>query len=66
MAIDLSKILSKHKKGWLALSSNNKMLLATGATLEEVLKKAKKKGVDNPSVLKSSPLENLFSGKVAR
>lgn len=55
MIIDLSKILSKYKKGWLALTPNNKKLVATGATLEEVLIKAKKKGIDNPSVLKSAP-----------
>jgi len=58
--IDLSKILSKYKKDWLALSPNNKVLLAAGNTLVEVLKKAKKKGVDNPSVLKSGPLENFL------
>lgn len=62
MAIDLSKILSKYKKGWLALTPNNKNLVAVGATLEEVLAKARKKGVDNPSVLKAASVKNYFTG----
>ena len=62
MAIDLSKILSKYKKGWLALTPNNKRLVAVGSTLEDVLTKAKKKGIDNPTVFKSAPVENYFIG----
>lgn len=62
MAIDLSKILSKYKKGWLALTPNNKKLVAAGATLTEVLDKAKKKGIENPTVFKSAPVENYFIG----
>lgn len=62
MAIDLSKILSKYKKGWLALTPNNKRLVAAGATLEEVLTKARRKGVNNPTVFKSAPIENYFIG----
>ena len=60
--VDLSKILAKYKKGWLALSADNKSLIATGKTLEEVLKKAREKGVGNPSVLKTTPVNNLFVG----
>ena len=60
--VDLSKILAKYKKGWLALSADNKSLIATGKTLEEVLKKAREKGVDNPSLLKTTPVNNLFVG----
>lgn len=62
MSINLSRILSKYKKGWLALTPNNKKLVATGTTLEEVLVKAKKKGIDNPTVFKSAPVENYFIG----
>lgn len=61
--INLSKILAKYKKGWIALSPNNKDLLALGSTLQSVLDKAKKKGVDNPSVLKLGPFKNLLTGK---
>lgn len=61
--INLSKIISKHKKGWLALSSDNRHLIATGKTLKEVLKKAKKEGVENPSVFKAAPVGRLFAGR---
>jgi len=60
--IDLSKILSRHKKGWLALTPNYQDLIATGKTLDEVLKKAREKGVKNPSVLKAVPVSHLFVG----
>lgn len=62
MVIDLSKILSKYKKGWLALTPNNRKLVAAGVSLKDVLAKAKKKGVDNPTVFKASPIGNYFSG----
>jgi len=60
--IDLSQILSKYKRGWLALTPDNRDLIARGKTLEEALKRAKQKGVENPSVLKVAPVENLFIG----
>ena len=60
--VDLSKILTKYKSSWIALSADNKSLITTGKTLEEVLQKAKKKGIDNPSVLKAPPVNNLFVG----
>lgn len=62
MVTDLSKILSKYKKGWLALTPDNKKLVAAGVTLEDVLVKAKKKGIDNPTVFKSAPVENYLIG----
>lgn len=60
--VDLRKILSKYKKGWLALSPDNKNLISSGDTLKEALKKAKKKGIDNPTLLKVPPLDRLFIG----
>lgn len=60
--IDLSKILSKYKKGWLALSPDNWELIATGKTLEEALEKAREKGVKNPGLLKAAPVDRLFIG----
>lgn len=60
--IDLSKILSKYKKGWLALSPDNRKLIATGKTLGEALEKARKKGVENPGLLKATPVPHLFVG----
>lgn len=62
MIIDLSKILAKYKKGWLALSPDNKRLVAAGITLDEVLKRAKRKGVEKPSLLKVAPFKNYFIG----
>lgn len=61
--VDLSKILAKYKRGWIALSADNRSLIATGKTLEEVLQKSKKRGIDNPSVLKAAPVNNLFVGQ---
>ena len=60
--IDLSKILLKYKKGWLALSPDNRKLVAVGKTLEEALEKARKKGVENPGLLKAAPADRLFIG----
>ena len=59
---DLSKILKKHKTGWLALTSSNEKLIAKGKTLREALKYAKKKGVTNPTLLKASSIDNYFIG----
>lgn len=63
VVIDLTKILEKHQKGWLALSPDNKKLIATGSSLKEVLEKAAKTGVTNPSVLKTIPRNKLFIGQ---
>jgi hypothetical protein len=61
--VDLRKILSKYKKGWLALSPDNKSLIASGNTLKEVLEKARTKGIKNPTLLKVPPLDRPFIGK---
>ncbi len=59
---DLSKILKKHKTGWLALTPDNKELVAKGKTLKELLTCAKKKGVDKPTVFKTASIDNYFIG----
>ena len=59
--IDLSKVLVKYKNGWLAFSSNWR-LVATGENLKEALAKAKRKGFKNPSLLKAAPVKNLLIG----
>ena len=59
---DLSKILNKHKSGWLALTPNNERFVAEGKTLKEVLMQAKKKGIDKPTVFKAAPVDNYFIG----
>lgn len=60
--VNLSKILAKNKKGWLAFTPNNWQFIAKGKTLKEVLRKAREKGTDNPSVLKAAPVKNLLVG----
>ena len=60
--IDMRKILFKYKKGWLALSSDNKKLICSGKTLKEVLEGSKKKGIENPTLLKVPSLKYPFIG----
>lgn len=60
--VDLTNILSRHTKGWLALTPDNRSLVATGATIGEVLTKARSKGINNPSLLKATPYSHLFAG----
>ncbi|QQG44392.1 MAG: hypothetical protein HYW86_00530 [Candidatus Roizmanbacteria bacterium] len=59
---DLSKVLKRNKSGWLALTTDNSRVIAKGKTLREALSSAKKKGVKNPSMLKTAPFENIFIG----
>jgi len=60
--INLSKILARYKKGWIALTPDNKKLVATANSLKDVLEKSNKKGISNPTVFKSAPVNNLFAG----
>ncbi|OGE08189.1 hypothetical protein A3A60_03685 [Candidatus Curtissbacteria bacterium RIFCSPLOWO2_01_FULL_42_26] len=60
--VDLRKILDTNKSGWLALTRDNKKKIASGKTLHEVLKKAKQKGVETPSVLKVPNLKTAYIG----
>lgn len=60
--VNLSKILAKNKKGWLAFAPSNWRLVAKGKTLKEVLERAREKGIENPSILKAAPVKNLLVG----
>ena len=60
--LNLSKIIKENEKKWVALTSDNKTLVASGDTLSQVLKLADKKGIRNPSVLKVPKVSNLFVG----
>lgn len=60
--IDLVAILGRYKKGWVALSANNREVVATGSSLGEVLETAEKKGITNPTVFKPAPVRNIFVG----
>jgi hypothetical protein len=59
--VNLSNVLNKYKSGWIALTPNNK-LISNAKTLKEVLNKASKKGVSNPTVIKVAPFANYFIG----
>lgn len=60
--IDLVAILARYKKGWVALSANNRRIVAVGSSLNKVLKTAERKGVPNPTVFKPAPVKNIFVG----
>ena len=62
VSIDLSRIIKKNKNKWVALSPDNKKFIASGNTLSQVLIRASKKGVKEPTVFKAPPVENLFIG----
>jgi len=61
-AIDLRKILKENKSGWVALTQDNKKKIAQGKTLSEVLRKAKEKGIEKPSVFKIPSLGTYYVG----
>ena len=60
--INLVGILSKYKKGWVALSADNRKLVATGSSLKQVLDIAESKGISNPTIFKPAPVKNFFVG----
>lgn len=48
MAIDWTKIYKKYKGLWVALKKDQKTVVASDKTVKGVLKKAEKKGFNNP------------------
>lgn len=62
MVVNLSSLLSRYKKGWVALSPDHKRVIASGDSLRDALQKAKAKGTKNPSLLKIAPWNKLFVG----
>lgn len=52
MAIDLTKIYKEYRGFWVALKDNGKIVVAVARTAKAVLRKAKKKGVDQPILFK--------------
>lgn len=47
-AIDLSKILKSYSNEWVALSSDEKRVIASAKTVKEALKIAREKGEESP------------------
>ena len=60
--IDLSKLILAHKNKWIALTPDNRKFVASGKTLNQVLNLSRKKGIDNPSVLKVPTIKAPFVG----
>lgn len=60
--IDLTKILKRYKKGWVALTVDSRRFVAAGSTLSKVLKIARGRGVVNPTVFKPAPVKYPFVG----
>ncbi len=52
MAIDWTKNFKKYKGLWVAMKSDYYTVVASGATVKEVLTKAKKKGDNDPILFK--------------
>jgi len=48
MAIDITKIIKRHKGKWVGLKDDQRTVVATGKTVKEVMRKAQKKGVNQP------------------
>ena len=61
-ALDFSNIVKKYKNKWVALTPNNKKVIASGKSLNDVLNLAGKKGVKEPTVFKVPSVQNLFVG----
>ena len=56
--IDMVKIEKHYRGKWIALSEDQKRVIASGSSLEEALVKAKKKGAKNP-IMSKVPREFL-------
>lgn len=60
--INLSKLLTKYKNGWIALTPDNHKFLTSGETLKQVIARANKRGVTNPTVFKAVPTKHFAVG----
>lgn len=49
--LDITKILKKYHNKWIALTDDDK-IICVGNTLDDVIKKAKTKGYDEPVTMK--------------
>jgi hypothetical protein len=57
--IDRTELFAKYQNKWVALTDDDKFIVS-GATLDEVLTEAKKKGFDNPVTTKIPDLKFEF------
>ena len=54
-ARDFTQIYKKYKGKWVALTPDEKSVVASGQTLQGILDDAKKKGFNHPIVMKIPP-----------
>jgi orotate phosphoribosyltransferase-like protein len=57
--LDRTELFTKYQNKWVSLTDDNKVI-CSGSTLEEVLKKAEKKGFKNPITAKIPDLKFEF------
>jgi len=58
--IDLSNLLKPYENKWVALSSDYKKILESGKSLEEIIKKCKKRKYKRPIYFKVLPFDKAF------
>jgi len=62
--MDWTKIYKKYKGLWVALADDEMTVLGSGKTLVEAISKAKKKGGDNPIVMRVPEKMITFVGSI--
>ena len=55
MARDFIEIHKKYKGKWIALTLDEKKVIASGESLEQILEESKKKGLEHPIVMRIPP-----------
>lgn len=61
-SIDLSEILKTYMGKWVALSKDERKVLASGELLKDVFEQVKKQGFEEPIFLKVPPAFLPFTG----
>ncbi len=64
MAKDWSKLYKKYKGLWVALAKDEVTVLGSGTTVQEALKKAKKKSVEMPFLTHVPDSLNAYVGNI--
>lgn len=62
MATDWTKIFRKYKGKWVALTDDEKSIIAAGSTVAEVMDKSKRKGFNLPVLFKIPTANTAYIG----
>ena len=54
-ARDFTQIYKKYKGKWVALTLDEKKVIASGESLKQILEESKKKGLEHPIVMRVPP-----------